>query len=57
MTRNLLFMCPKSGLTVQGRLDAVCDDKRHDEFQQVDCPACDSSHFISRKTGKVLGQR
>lgn len=56
MTRNLLFKCPRSGLTVQCRLEATCANDRSDNYDAVDCAACSAYHVISQKTGKLLGE-
>lgn len=57
MTRNLLFKCPISGLTVQGRIERTHEGEHAEHYQEVDCPGCGAAHFINRRTGKVLGQK
>jgi hypothetical protein len=46
-----------SGLTVQCRLEDVRENEDEDDYHQVDCPACGSSHFVNEKTGKILGRK
>jgi len=60
MARHLIFKCPSSGLNVQCRIEPAGDnegDDDRDDFEEIECPACGSSHFINRQSGKVLGER
>ncbi|ANW02839.1 hypothetical protein [Bradyrhizobium icense] len=54
--RAFTFACPITNMMVQKWLDADAEATER-EFQGVVCPACSQLHFISRKTGKLLGQK
>lgn len=43
-------------MNVQHRLDDVPADKAEDAYKSVTCPACTLTHFIHRRTGKLLGE-
>jgi hypothetical protein len=50
---NLIFVCPKTDLKVQYRLERVSAVDH--EYEAVICPACARLHFLNRKTGRLLG--
>ena len=52
--RHLIFVCPNTHLNVQHSLDEE-DNVDQNEFTAVSCPACTRLHFLSRKTGQLLG--
>ena len=53
MTPDSLYRCPNTGQQVQG---FVADgDLDATEFEAVDCAACAELHWVSPKTGRVLG--
>lgn len=56
MSRHIIFKCPRTGMNVQHRLDDVPADKAEDAYKSVNCPACTLTHFIHRRTGKLLGE-
>jgi hypothetical protein len=49
-----VYRCPNTGLQVQA---FVADDPIEDEgeFEAIACTACTRLHWVSPKTGKVLG--
>ncbi len=49
-----LYRCPNTGKIVQG---FVADDPNEDvsDFEAIVCAACTALHWVSPKTGKVLG--
>jgi hypothetical protein len=54
--RHFIFVCPNTHLNVQHSLDEDEDDNTNqNEFTAVSCPACTRLHFLSRKTGQLLG--
>ncbi|WP_245474689.1 hypothetical protein [Bradyrhizobium sp. Leo121] len=52
--RHFIFVCPNTHLNVQHSLDED-DNTDQNEFTAVSCPACTRLHFLSRKTGQLLG--
>lgn len=52
---HVLFVCPVTSMKVQHWLDDDANIPKN-EYRAVTCPACARLHFISRKTGKLLGQ-
>jgi hypothetical protein len=52
--RHFIFVCPNTRLNVQHSLDED-DSGDQNEFTAVSCPACTRLHFLSRKTGQLLG--
>jgi hypothetical protein len=56
--RPILYICPRTGRTVQGLLaeDASDpDEPNKDRYEPISCIACSETHFVNRKTGAVLG--
>jgi hypothetical protein len=56
MTRLIIFRCPGTGLQVQTPI-TLAERDESDSFEAVKCLACTQMHFVSRRTGKVLGDR
>ena len=54
MSGPILFTCPATKMVVQHWLDDG-DEVSEDDYEGVDFTACESIHFINRRTGKVLG--
>jgi hypothetical protein len=56
MERLIIFRCPATGFDVQ-TLWAPRDreEKQGPHYESVTCPSCAQSHFVNRKTGKLLG--
>lgn len=52
--RHFIFVCPNTHLNVQHSLNEE-DNTDQNEFTAVSCPACTRLHFLSRKTGQLLG--
>jgi NAD-dependent dihydropyrimidine dehydrogenase PreA subunit len=49
---DVTFVCPRTGLTIRHWLrQGVWED----EYEAVTCAACSRLHFLSLKTGKLLG--
>ena len=42
-------------MKVQHWLDEIIEASE-DEYEEVICPACAGSHFLNRKTGRLLGE-
>lgn len=59
MQRQILFRCPRTGITVQHRMDDERPESSEpaDSYVSVSCPACMSLHFVNSTTGKLLGER
>lgn len=57
MDRHIIFKCPRTGLNVQHRLEAVAEDNTSNAYRSVYCQACTQVHFIHRETGKLLGEK
>jgi hypothetical protein len=55
MMANFVFRCPATGFNVQHQLDDD-PDVSENEYEAITCPACTKLHFLSRRTGKLLGQ-
>jgi hypothetical protein len=48
-----LYRCPNTGKNVQGfAAEELCEDT----YEATTCLACRRLHFVSPKTGKVLGE-
>ena len=47
-----LFRCPITGYRVQG---FTAEEVSDDDYQQISCNACQQTHYVNPKTGKVLG--
>ncbi|WP_035983350.1 hypothetical protein [Bradyrhizobium sp. STM 3843] len=58
MRRQILFKCPRTGISVQLRLDEEALEARKPEDTHVPvwCPACTSLHFVNSTTGQLLGE-
>jgi hypothetical protein len=53
---NVLFRCPRTALNVQHWLaDEVGPGDPQCSYETVVCKACTRLHFISRRTGNLLG--
>jgi hypothetical protein len=52
---NFVFRCPATGFNVQHQMDDD-PDVSENVYETITCPACTKLHFLSRKTGKLLGQ-
>ncbi len=50
---DMVFICPRTDLKVQHRLDRV--GALDHEYEAVTCPACGRLHFINLRSGKLLG--
>ena len=50
-----LFTCPTTSMKVQHWLDDD-EDVAENDYEAITCPACNRLHFLSRNTGKLLGQ-
>ncbi|UVO34696.1 hypothetical protein KUL72_24925 [Bradyrhizobium arachidis] len=53
---HFLFTCPTTAFKVQQWLDED-DNAPRDKYEAITCPACTKTHFINRKTGKLLGEK
>jgi hypothetical protein len=51
---QFVFTCPATSTRVQHWLDDNNDSSK-DGYEVISCPACTKSHFLNRKTGKLLG--
>ena len=51
MERQILFKCPRTGMTVQHLLVATESEGTH---TLVRCQACMGSHFLEIPTGRLL---
>jgi len=56
MDRHIIFKCPNTALNVQHWLTAATPDDPADAHSPVVCPACTKLHFVSRSTGRLLGE-
>jgi hypothetical protein len=51
-----IFRCPKTSLNVQGfTADDPTSTGDDVTYEMVTCTACTRTHFVSPKTGKVMG--
>ncbi|MDR3465949.1 MAG: hypothetical protein P4M07_08410 [Xanthobacteraceae bacterium] len=57
---HFIFRCPATRLNVQHwRPETAAlraDDGAPETYEAVTCPACTKLHFLSHRTGKLLGQ-
>jgi hypothetical protein len=57
MGRHIIFKCPQTGMNVQHWLaDEPISAGQRSEIETVTCQACTKLHFITRSTGKLLGE-
>ena len=56
MAKHVIFKCPRTGFSVQHRLDDPVDSLDN-KFVSVECLACTLVHFVNPATGRVLGQQ
>jgi hypothetical protein len=52
---TVIFKCRRTGMNVQHRLSEE-PSSDEDGYETVQCPACAGLHFISRSTGKLVGE-
>jgi len=54
--RTVLFICPRTGHTVQGFLaNELFDTIEPDRYAPISCIACSETHFVNLTTGALLG--
>jgi hypothetical protein len=53
--KPVLYRCPTTGKMVQHFVADEPDLNDAHSYEPVDCPACSSLHFLSRVSGKVMG--
>jgi hypothetical protein len=55
---NTIFKCPTTGMNVQHWLaDEPEPEDSQGSFEGVICQACGRLHFISRSSGRLLGEK
>ena len=52
--REYIFICPNSGLSVQGW--AAESPLAADYYEAVQCGACNGVHLVNPRSGKVAGR-
>lgn len=52
---SFLFTCPTTGMRVHGW--AADEPPAFDYFEAVECIACQRTHFVDPRTGKVVGDK
>jgi hypothetical protein len=50
-----VFLCPNTGMRVQGWFAEAVPENGDDIYQSVTCNACQRVHLVNPKTGKTLG--
>jgi hypothetical protein len=53
---SVVFVCPKTGLRVQAKLEDYPSDGAGEGYQAVKCIACKGMHWINLKTGQTLNR-
>jgi len=51
---QFVYICPVTSMNVQQWLDDD-EDASDDKYEAIKCPACARLHFLSQKTGRLLG--
>jgi hypothetical protein len=54
MGRPFLYKCPRTGINVQGWLEAETDVSTSNEYVPHTCLACGGIHLVNPTTGKLL---
>lgn len=54
MAVTALFVCPETGMQVEGRLAEPLHKHTHASYEAVECPSCRGIHLVNPPTGRTL---